>query len=91
MLIKGRSDADSNDFQFPYTPLLIGEIQLYEIDNILRETGSFVNPPMVGICIPRKGDFQGIFRDSAHCEAMKPCHVLQTLLNVQVEARLIDP
>jgi len=59
MLIKGRSDADSNDFQFPYTPLLIGEIQLYEIDNILRETGSFVNPPMVGICIPHKGDFQG--------------------------------
>jgi hypothetical protein len=70
---------------FPYTTLVELENPT-EVVNILREMGSTVNPPMGGICIPRKGDFQGVLPTTRRNK--KNYHVFRTLLEVQVKAML---
>jgi len=43
-----------------------------KIDHILREMDSAVNPPMVAIYIPHKGDFQGYFPQGSMPQKNKP-------------------
>jgi len=47
---------------------------------VMNEMGSFVNPPLVGICIPRKGVFRGISSNS-----------LDHKNTGQIDARRTDP